>query len=211
MKLLILGSTGMLGLVLTQAANSAGHDVTVLVRNPDKLGALKADVSVLEGEYFDPNALTNALKDVDAVLTTIGPPMRRSRNANEYTHAMRTLINAMQHNAVRRIIAVGGAGLRLNDEPMKFGRAIMRRVLIFLSGANYLDKEKEHNVLSASGLEWTILRPPQITETQGELTVSFDKVQAFKVDTHQLAKHMLDCLEDPSTIGTAPFVSSVLS
>ena len=172
---------------------------------------LTADVTVLEGEYFDPKALANALKGKDAVLTTIGPPMKRSRNANEYTHAMQSLVNAMEQNTVRRIVAVGGAGLRLNNEPMKFGRAIMRRILIFLSGANYLDKEKEHNVLFASGLDWTILRPPQITEADGELTVTMDKVKAFKVDTHQLAKHMLDCLEDSSTIGTAPFLSTVLS
>ncbi|MEM9570388.1 MAG: NAD(P)H-binding protein [Pseudomonadota bacterium] len=209
MKILILGATGMVGKVLTRAALAEGHQVTTLVRNPHKLGNLEQNVTVIEGEYFDRETLLSAISGVDAVLSTIGPPMKRTPNSNEYTDAMQSMISAMQDNAVKRIVAIGGAGLRLGDEPIAFGRAMMRRVLILLSGANYLDKEREHNALFSSDLDWTIVRPPQITDAEGELTVTSDKVQAFKVDTCQLARFMLDCLEDDSTVKTAPFVSTV--
>ena len=209
MKLLVLGATGMVGKVVTRQALSRGHMVTALVRNPQKLGDMESKITVLNGEYFDHQALSNALKGVDAVLTTIGPPMKRSPNANEYSDAMKSLVSAMEENSVTRIIAIGGAGLRLNNEPIAFGRAMMRRILILLSGANYLDKEKEHNVLFSSDLEWTIIRPPQITNAKGEFTVTTDKVRSFKVDTRQLSDYMLDCLDDDSTVRTAPFVSTV--
>lgn len=209
MKILILGATGMVGKVLTRAAITKGYKVTTLVRNPQKLENLRSNVTVIEGEYFDRETISNAIDGVDAVLTTIGPPMKRTPNANEYTDAMQSLISAMQDNSVKRIVAIGGAGLRLGQEPIAFGRSMMRRMLILLSGANYLDKEKEHNTLFFSDLDWTIVRPPQITDVEGELVMTFDKVQAFKVDTRQLSRFMLDCLEDDSTVKTAPFVSTI--
>lgn len=209
MKLLVLGATGKVGKVLTRQALSKGHTVTALVRSPQKLGDLESKITVLKGEYFDHQCLSNALKGVDAVLTTIGPPMKRSPNANEYSDAMKSLVNAMEENSVTRIIAIGGAGLRLNNEPIAFGRAMMRRILILLSGANYLDKEKEHNVLFSSDLEWTIIRPPQIADAKGEFTVTTDKVRSFKADTEQLTDYMLACLDNDSTVRTAPFVSTV--
>ncbi|MEM8937167.1 MAG: NAD(P)H-binding protein [Pseudomonadota bacterium] len=209
MRVSVFGATGMVGKVLTQALLDAGHDVTALVRSKDKLEDLAVRVQVLDGEYFDPLMQREALQNVDAVLTTIGPPMKRAENSGEYERAMTSLVSAMQEQAVTRIVSIAGAGVKLVDEKMTFGRATMRRVLILLAGQNYLDKEREHNVLAGSSLDWTIVRPPQITDVDGAFVTSSEKPPGMKVDRKQLAEFMVKAIEDRSAIGTAPFVATV--
>jgi putative NADH-flavin reductase len=209
MKVAIFGSTGMLGMLLTKVALEAGHDIVTLVRKPEKLGGLASQIKVLKGDYFSPKDQRATLEGVDAVLTTIGPTLKRGQNQGEYTLAMQSLVAAMQDTSVQRIVAVGGAGLKLGDEKLSFGRAIMRQILRLGAGADYADKENEHNVLFRSSLNWTIVRPPQIADATGKFTPTLDKVAGFKVDAGQLAKYMVDSLEDTATIRTAPFVATV--
>lgn len=199
----------MLGQRVTSTAVEAGHDVVVLVRDPKKLGALAPRVTAVVGDYFDSACQSETLAGADAVVTTIGPPMKRGQAFTGYANAMQTLVEQMRRASVKRIVAVGGAGVRLDPEPISLGRAVMRRVLILMSGPAYLEKEQEHNVLACSDLDWTILRPPQIAPAHGRLEVSTDRPEGMKVDPDQLASHMLSILEDRDTFKTAPFVATV--
>ncbi|MEM7270972.1 MAG: NAD(P)H-binding protein [Pseudomonadota bacterium] len=209
MKITIFGATGMVGKVLTDAALEAGHEVTALVRSPDKLGPLAKRIRVIDGEYFSTEAQGEALSDAEAVMTTVGPRMKRGPNQGEYAKGMQALVNAMEAASVRRIVAIGGAGLKLGEEKLSFRRAVMRQILTAIAGASYKDKEREHNLLAASELDWTIVRPPQIAPAKGALTPTLDQAAGMKVDTRQLAGFMLACLDDPSTIRTAPFVATI--
>src|SRR5437870_1026079 len=71
-KLTILGATGSVGRELVAQALDADHAVTVLVRNPDKLGALRSRVMVVQGDVTDPAALDRAVAEADVVLSTLG-------------------------------------------------------------------------------------------------------------------------------------------
>ena len=122
---------------------------------------------------------------------------------------MRALVDNMQQASVKRIVAIAGAGVKLGDEKVSFKRALMRRALITMGGAAYRDKEAEHNVLCKSALDWTIVRPPQVTDTAGDFQKSDEGVASMKVDTAQLTAFMLDTLSDEASIRTAPFVSTV--
>lgn len=209
MKVVIFGATGMVGQLLTQAALDAGHVVVALVRSPDKLGDLAKRISVIEGEYFDVEAQRQTLKGADAVLTTIGPPRTRAKNNGEYTKAMETLISVMEAELVSRIVSLGGAAIKLGDDKLNFSSALMRSIFNLTSGANYRDKENEQNILFQSSLDWTLIRPPQISKSEGVFTSTFDKVGGWKVDTQQLAEYMVAILTDRATFRTAPFVATV--
>lgn len=209
MRLAVFGATGMVGKAVTKAALDEGHEVVALVRSPEKLESLASRITLIPGDYFDPHAQCATLNNADAVLSTIGPPMKRGPNNGEYTHAMEQLIEAMRANSVNRIIAIGGAGLRLGDEKLGMARGIMRQILRWRGGPDYFDKEAEHNALFQSGLDWTILRPPQIGFASGEFTSTVNKVAGFKVDARQLASHMVEILNDRNSFQTAPFVATV--
>ncbi|MEO1638052.1 MAG: NAD(P)H-binding protein [Pseudomonadota bacterium] len=132
MKLTIFGATGTVGTALIQDALAKKHDITALVRSPAKISAYSDRVNVVVGDYFDADARARALEGAEAVLTTIGPPMKRAPNNGEYQKAMTELIGQMQNAGIQRIVAVGGAGLRLGNEELPLPRRIMRLMLRLL-------------------------------------------------------------------------------
>lgn len=208
MKLALFGASGGLGLHLLEAALADGHEVAALVRSPQKVQAFAGRIAVQIGDYFDPQARAAVLRGAEAVLSTIGPPQKRVANDGEYARAMEGLIGQMQEAGIRRIIAVGGAGLRLGDEHLALSRALMRQMLRLMIGKGYLDKEAEHNRLFASALDWTIARPTQITSAKGQLVVTHDRPASAKVDSRQVAQFMVGCLTDATFVRAAPFLAT---
>jgi putative NADH-flavin reductase len=78
MKLTIFAATGGIGRQALQQAVAAGHHVTAVVRDPQKLpeavrSAEKVTVVTADLAAPDPTALESALQGADAVLSGLGP------------------------------------------------------------------------------------------------------------------------------------------
>lgn len=73
MKVTILGSTGGTGKELIKQALAAGHEVTVYVRNPDKLSVPNAQLKIIQGTLDEPNKINEAISGADVVLSALGP------------------------------------------------------------------------------------------------------------------------------------------
>jgi len=76
MKLTIFTATGGIGRQILEQAADAGHDVTAVVRNPQKLpGGLPGQVSVVTADLAAPDQATleSAVEGADAVLSGLGP------------------------------------------------------------------------------------------------------------------------------------------
>src|SRR5262249_55602513 len=72
MKLAIIGATGGIGRQLLERSLDAGHDVTVVVRDPSRLSRPASGVAV-DLVHPDWNALETAMGGRDAVLSGLGP------------------------------------------------------------------------------------------------------------------------------------------
>jgi hypothetical protein len=79
MKILVIGSTGMIGKPVTKELIAAGLPVTLLARNVQKAQQLFPGVPVVKGDIFDPLSLLHAFKDQDAVYLNISPPRTANR------------------------------------------------------------------------------------------------------------------------------------
>jgi dihydroflavonol-4-reductase len=81
MRTLVTGSTGFLGTWITRALAAAGHQPTVLVRDPRRLSLL-ADLSlnVVQGDVLQPESLQRAMAEVDAVIHVAGLVSLRHRD-----------------------------------------------------------------------------------------------------------------------------------
>src|SRR5919201_6812433 len=176
MKLTIFAATGGIGRQLLEQAVAAGHKVTAVVRNPDKL-SVSGDVRVVTADLADadPAVLEAAVDGADAVLSGLGP---RSRSeAGIASHGTRAIVQAMQATGVRRIVVVSAAPVATVPSP---GRPkpprhdpgdgfLMRHLLSPLVKAvfreTYADLALMEDVLRDSGLDWTVIRPPRLTDT----------------------------------------------
>src|SRR5262247_3754927 len=177
MKLTIFAATGGIGRQLLAQAVAAGHDVTAVARRPEKLPAevlaVRADLAAA-----DPGTLEAAVHGADAVLSALG-----ARSASEIgvvSQGTRAIVEAMTAVSVRRIVVVSAAPIgtvpspRLPNPP-KYDPGdgfFMRHLLAPLTKAalrrHYADLATMEDVLRESNADWTIIRPPRLTD--GPLT-----------------------------------------
>jgi putative NADH-flavin reductase len=163
MRLFILGATGGTGRQLIDQALARGHQVTAFVRSPEKLGAQREGLSVRQGDPRDAAALTAALSGHDAVLSALGPP--GPRRSTILSDSARSTVSAMQSAGIRRLLVVSAAIL---FEDMGALATLLRRTLLrnVVLGSGEMEQ-----VVTASNLDWTIVRPPRLTN--GALTTRY--------------------------------------
>ena len=172
MKLTIIAATGGVGAELLEQAVAAGHDVTAVVRNPGKLSRQAYSVTV-DLAAPDPAALESAVAGADAVLSGLGP----HSNADAGITAQGTLaiVAAMKITGVRRIVAVSAAPVSTVPTPGRphppkhdpgdgfYMRHLFSHVASAMFGKVYADLARMEDILAGSGLDWTVVRPPQLT------------------------------------------------
>jgi len=107
MKLTIFAATGGIGRQLLEQAIAAGHDVTAVVRSPEKLSGGAVRVVQADLAAPDPAALESAVSGADAVLSGLGP--RSNADAGIAARGTAAIVAAMQASHVRRIVVVSAA------------------------------------------------------------------------------------------------------
>jgi putative NADH-flavin reductase len=159
MKLLILGATGATGLEVVAQAIERGHTVTAFVRNPEPLEPFSDRIKVIRGNLLDSVELAGVLVGQDAVLSAFGPRLPiPQEDADLLQRFGLALTSAMQQVGVRRVVIESTAFLfkdAVFPPAHLFGR-------LFFPGI-VRDANEMENTLQKSGLDWTLVRPPQLT------------------------------------------------
>jgi putative NADH-flavin reductase len=160
MRVFILGASGGTGRALTSQALERGHEVTAFVRSPQRLGSLADRVRIQRGDPRTIAELRAALPGHDAVLSALGPPGPGPTTI--IRDGARNTVDAMRTSGVRRLIVVSAAVLFTD---LGLLGDFLRRTLLKNVGDDSAEMER---IVMASGLEWTIARPPRLTN--GPLT-----------------------------------------
>jgi putative NADH-flavin reductase len=163
MRVLVLGATGGIGKFVLEFATARGHEVTAFVRSPQKIALKSERLRVVPGDLLHAEQLAQVLLGQDVVLSAFGPAtLRRVTTRGEFGTALAT---AMERSGVRRAVVVS-SGL-LFEEQNTIGK-LLRGTLF----RNLLpDMTAMEATLEKDGLEWTIVRPPRLTN--GPLTKSY--------------------------------------
>lgn len=156
MKIALIGATGYVGAPLLQEALNRGHQVTALVRHPQKLSA-HPQLNAIEADVHDSTALAEQLRGHDAVVSAFNPGWGVAEIREQFIAGSRSIIAASKQAGIKRLLVVGGAGslyvapgVQLIDTPdfpaeYKEGAEGARQAL------NMLREEEQ--------LEWTFLSP----------------------------------------------------
>jgi len=160
MKILLIGGTGKTGKQIIIQALEGGHDVTALVRNPKKLRITDPKLAVVEGNVLVPETLERSFSGHDIVISALGHK-KFFIKTSILSRGTQHIIRAMQKNQIRRFICITSLGI--NDSRFKLGLYYTLFVIPFIILFYFLDKEKQERIIQQSDLDWTIVRPGQLT------------------------------------------------
>jgi putative NADH-flavin reductase len=205
MRLAIFGGTGGTGLELTRQALEHGHNVRVLVRNPDRIPLVNPNMRLVLGNVLDQESVTKTLLGTDAVLSCLGQ-RNLWKNTRVVSDGTRMLMAVMRQHGVRRLVVESAFGA---GESLVYANLIARLVFATLLRAPYDDKNLMEPEVKSSGLEWTILRPTRLTDgpLTGRYTVSAGRPAASSVSRADVAAAMLRAVEERMWVGEAPTVT----
>jgi putative NADH-flavin reductase len=178
--------------LVVENALARSHEVTTLVRNPQKLGERTTRVTIIHGDALDRPSVSSAVAGQHAVIYALGAG--HVRHTTLFSDSTRILLGEMARHGVPRLICVTGVGA---GETKGHGGFLYDRILypLFTKGI-YADKDTQESLIRQSPLQWTIIRPASFSTRQpgGELravtrvagvtlrTISRAEVAAFVVD-----------------------------
>ncbi len=204
MTVAVLGASGAVGRQLVQQALAGGHTVTAVVRERARLPVEHRGLQVVQADVFDTASITPALRGTAAVLSALGPRQRAS-DLTVCSRATPSILQAMRDTGVRRIVVISAAPVSKRDR----GDAALQRMLMPLVqrifGRRYADLALMEAQLRESSVEWTIFRPPLLTNappTGCYRTTLGRNGGGWRVSRGDLADAMLRCLQDPATMRT---------
>jgi len=209
MKLTVLGGTGRIGRLVAEQALAEGHDLTLLVRDPLKLGPIAEQVRVVAGLVSDPAAVRDAVAGADAVITALGPDGNTADQVVALRDGMRTLIEAMRDTGARRIVNLSGAAVDAPGDHKPIVDRLASRVVRLVSGHVVAAKQAEFDELLASDLEWVAVRPPLVTDGPhtGRYRSGLDVLHpGARISRADIADFMLAQATEPTYLRAAPFV-----
>ncbi|GAA3204965.1 NAD(P)-dependent oxidoreductase [Dactylosporangium siamense] len=158
MKLTVFGATGGIGRQLVEQGLRLGHEMTAVVRRDhDVPGA-----TVVRATLDDTAALEGAVAGRDAVLSALG--QRKGGPATVQAEGARAAVAAMRATGVRRIVSVDAAGRVADHGDSLLMRAVAKPLLQRLLKEGFDDLAEAERVLRASGLDWTLISPPRLTD-----------------------------------------------
>ncbi|MFC0039212.1 NAD(P)-dependent oxidoreductase [Actinomadura rayongensis] len=149
MKILLIGSTGVIGSRIAAEARNRGHEVT---------GATRSGTDGVVLDAADEAAVAEAAKGQDAVVVAVTPPRDGTPPAPHILAVGRALLGGVRAAGSGRLVIVGGAGslevapgLRLVDAPdfpeIYYAEATAHADLLDLIRAD------------ADGVDWTYISP----------------------------------------------------
>ena len=155
MKVIVFGATGTIGALAVNRILADGHDVTAFARNPEKLNIKNAHLFMCAGDARDQDAVSTAISDHDAVVIALGSG--KSRKSDIRSQGTMSIIRGMQTHGVRRLVCQSTLGAHESWNNLNF---FWKRIMFgILLRPIFLDHELQENLVRASGLDWTLVRP----------------------------------------------------
>ncbi|MEY8347050.1 SDR family oxidoreductase [Bacillus cereus] len=158
MKICIFGATGRVGSQLMKLALQDSHDVTVLVRNQNKLVVKHNNLHIVEGDVLQENNVKKALKGADIVLGALG-----TDGNGTLSKSTPNIIKHMKGEGIGRIVTIGTAGIlqaRTNQKIYRFQSEESKRRSTMAAE----DHLSAYVALKNSGLCWTVVCPTHLVD-----------------------------------------------
>ncbi|MGM0879135.1 MAG: NAD(P)-dependent oxidoreductase [Bacillota bacterium] len=158
MNILILGATGRVGSQILTYALHDRHQVTVLVRTPEKIQINNENLTIIQGNVLNKDDIVRAMYGIDVVISALN-----TDGTTTLSESMLLIIEAMENKGIKRIITIGTAGIlqsRTTPNSLRYQSSESKQK----STRAAKEHHKVYDMLTQSTLEWTIVCPTYLPD-----------------------------------------------
>jgi putative NADH-flavin reductase len=204
-KVAVIGGAGKAGKYLVQALLAKGFHLKVLLRSTHITDPL---VEVLKGDMKDLSTVRSLLKDCDVVISTIGQPKDEPLISSLATE---NIITVMNEYGISRYIFIAGITIDIPGDKKSAYNTEMSDFMKRSYPEVVADKQKACELLTASNINWTLVRLPFIVQTAltATLTVGMEDCPGDHINTADLANFLVEQIFSEAYVKKAPFIASL--
>lgn len=188
-KVLVLGAGGQIAhWVIEMLSNNRSIQLTLFLRHSRKLkGSAPKNAQVVQGDVLNKEQLSHAIAGQDIVYANL--------SGEDIDHQAKNIVEAMTAAGVNRLIFVTTLGI-YDEVPSKFGAWNRRQISAYLPPFR-----RAADIIEASGLNYTILRPAWLTdadEVDYETTERREPFKGTEVSRKSVAALIAKIIEKPT-------------
>lgn len=167
MKIVVFGASGKTGREVVSQALARGFAVTAFLRDAARLAIAHDNLRIVQGDVSDPGAVDEAVAGQVGVVSAlgVGTPLTHDPAVIE---GIRLIVRAAEQTSVRRLVYLSFIGVRDSRAAAGF---LLKRMAALPLRHEVADHEAKEALVMASPVDWTIVRPPKLTN--GRLTASY--------------------------------------
>ncbi|MCI4668208.1 MAG: NAD(P)H-binding protein [Bacteroidia bacterium] len=215
-KILILGSTGRTGKLILKEAHEKGFQINCLIRDLSKVRKL-AGVTYFEGTPSDIAVLEESIQGCDVVISALNIsrktdfPWSPLRTPKDFLSiVMGNILELSQKYELKKVIicSAWGVGESQKNIPWWFRLTINSSNIL----PAYEDHERQEKLLMGSSINWVIVRPAGLINTEGGKTIKVSYNNSPKpsltISRADLASFMVNAISDEGLSRKCPVIST---
>ncbi|WP_144656254.1 SDR family oxidoreductase [Bacillus tropicus] len=187
-NVLILGANGQIARhAIDIFLNETDTKLTLYLRNADRVQQYASDrVRIIEGDVLNRETLQEAMVNQDVVYANLA--------GDDLEEQVKTVVSAMEETEVKRLIFISALGI-YDEVPGEFGKWNNRTIGQYLG-----PYRKAVDVIEASNLAYTVLRPAWLTdydEVEYEITGKGEPYKGTEVSRKSVAAFVVKLAQSP--------------
>lgn len=206
-KIAILGGGGRTGTFLVHKLIDQGYQLKLLLRTPEKFQVTSPLIEIIKGDAIDITAIRLLTQDCQAIISTIGQRQGEPLVAAQTT---RNIIEAMAEWHIRRYLLIAGVNV---DTPTDKKGPETKTATDWMKAHYPLiqeDRQKAYEMLSASNVDWTLVRVPfiEFTDIKKTVVADLEDCKGSKIGAGDIADFLIEQLSDATYIRKSPFIAN---
>lgn len=159
----MLGATGRTGRHVVDLALQAGHQVMAVTRGtvPD---TARPGLTWIQGSVLHEDTVDDAVAGSQAVIVALGPS---KENPDVCSHGTQLAVDACHRHDVQRIVVITGAAIGHPPDHLGWWMRAMRTTWRTANPHAAHERDEQERIVKESGLSWTLLHPPRLTDGTG--------------------------------------------
>jgi putative NADH-flavin reductase len=207
-KIAVLGGGGRTGKYLVTQLLSQGHNIKLLLRNPENFQPENPLIQIIKGDAIDAGAIRSLVEGCQVIISMIG---QRKDEPLVASQATINVLKAMAEYGIQRYILVAGLNVDTPFDKKGPETSIATGWMKMNFPLIHADRQKTYSILSASDVNWTLVRVPfiEFTDAGGETVVSLEDCRGKKISAADIATFLAGQLSDDTYVRKSLFIANV--